>query len=95
MTTKLATFKIDDKKWEQFKNKAGNASRVLTKFIDLYLDGDIDFDRGIEKAKDNYSIDDIGGIDDKIDERVRVVTESAIASLKSEIAMLREEFLGK
>lgn len=39
-TTTLGTFRIDKLKWEAFRNKSGNASKVLLNFIDSYLAGE-------------------------------------------------------
>jgi uncharacterized protein (DUF2342 family) len=60
----LATFKIDQSQWDEFKekaNKAGsNASAVLKDFIDAYLDGRID-------PKQDGGVDTLMSLDSKIE----------------------------
>jgi hypothetical protein len=82
----LATFRIEADKWERFKDKAGNASKVLTEFIDAYLAGLIDTASwealtSPEKA-DESVLARLDSLDSDIDSRI----ESAIASLRSEFA---------
>lgn len=82
----LATFRIEGDKWERFKDKAGNASKVMTEFIDAYLAGLIDTASwealsSPEKA-DESVLARLESLDSNIDSRI----ERAIAALRSEFA---------
>ena len=75
---RLATFKIDSDRWESFKAKAQgdntNASELLKRFIDAYLQGSID--AGIDGSLDR--------IDSNLDQRI----DRAIAPLVEQIREL-------
>jgi hypothetical protein len=71
----LATFRVEKDRWEAFKNKAqrsgNNASEVLNKFIDDYIDGphlDTNIDRHLDKHTDTViSIDTDKQLDARLD----------------------------
>jgi len=99
MTSKLATFRTDDKIWQSFQDKAKangtNASALLQRFVQNYLDGNIDgidnqsrqADNGIDIALDER-IDEIKTeLDSRIDERI----DSKISNLQTVVTNQNRE----
>lgn len=86
---KLATFKIDDTLWNQFKAKAEstgtNASALIVEFIASYIDGGIDTSRQHTDADIDATQE---GIDERIDMRVREQVTALEARLNERIGNL-------
>lgn len=73
-------FRVRKDQWENFKNKSGNASRLLNLFIRHYLAGAIEtkdwlcFDSSMEESINQY-------IEDQVDRKLKL----AIADLEARL----------
>lgn len=78
----LATFKISKEKWEQFKEKSGNASRLLNAFIESYLLNLVDTDSWVsEKDTKSAIFEYVAELESRLDYKMQV----AIAKLRKEM----------
>lgn len=84
--TALGTFRVDKQKWEAFKAKSGNASKVIVSFIDSYLAGDY-----IPVATESRSVTtDIDERLDKIENRINYLEnlEKRLEALEGDLGEL-------
>lgn len=90
---KLATFRINEQLWDEFKAKAiankSNASAVLKDLVEAYLDGSID-------NRIDGNLDDIDSrIDARIDERLRGIDERLEKLSVPSVRVLQPSQLGQ
>jgi hypothetical protein len=81
----LATFRIEGDKWERFKDKAGNASKVLTEFIDAYLAGLID-------TESWEALRSPQNLDESMTARLEILEKGIDERIEKALAALRREF---
>ena len=92
---KLATFRIDEQKWDAFqswaKSQNSNASEVLKRFIDECLDGSIDLS---QFSQNPYGKDVLENIDTRIDKRIETQIQEVILtqmdSVNASIKLIHE-----
>lgn len=80
MTSKLATFKIEENIWQAFQEKAKgdrtNASALLKSFIGAYLKGRVEIDQ-------YQNIDTIEGIDQRIEKLIEAALEPVLKNVEA------------